>query len=110
MNTKSTSFPYKQSESGQSVLVVSVGLAAALLLVTGLVMASMAFLTSYAMNDPEKSGVITEWVDTTDGFSHAMEDAFVSPTAAPSLGAIVGNQVYLVDMEDVNANAEPASQ
>ena len=97
MHTNLHSNEYKRSERGQSMLVVSVSLAAILLLVAGMVMASMALFTSYAMNDPEKSSVISEWVDTTDGLSHAMEDAIAQPTATPSLGAVAGNQTYKLD-------------
>jgi hypothetical protein len=109
MNTKPIS-KQKRSERGQSVVVMSVSLAALLLLVAGLVMASMAMFTSYAMNDPEKSSVISEWVDTTDNFTDVMQNPIAQPTATPGLGAIVGNQVYLVDPVGVNTLNGPASQ
>ena len=109
MNTKPISKQLR-SERGQSVVVVSLGLAAVLLLVVGLIMASMAIFTSYAMNDPDKSSVLSEWVDSTDKFSEVMENPIAQPTATPGLGAIVGNQVYLVDPVGVNTLADPAAQ
>ena len=81
-----------------------------LLLVAGGIMASMAVFTSYAMNDPEKSSVISEWVDTTDGFSQAMGDAIAHPAATPSLGAVAGNQVYMFDPTGSTTHIEFNSQ
>jgi hypothetical protein len=42
--------------------------------------------------------------------SGVMEETIASPTATPSLGAIVGNQVYLVDPVGVNTMNISVSQ
>jgi hypothetical protein len=42
--------------------------------------------------------------------SGVMEETIASPTATPSLGAIVGNQVYLVDPVGVNTMNMSVSQ
>ena len=69
-----------------------------------------AVILSCRMDDPEKSSALSEWIDTTDEFSADMEEIVVNPTATPSLGAIVGNQVYLVAPVGANTLAETGSQ
>jgi hypothetical protein len=89
-----------RSERGQSMVVVAVSLAALLLLVVGAAFISMAFFTSSAVMDPEQ-GMLFGMIEPED-VTEVMEETITSPTATPSLGAIVGNQVYLVDPVGVN--------
>jgi hypothetical protein len=90
----------KRSERGQSMVVVAVSLAALLLLVVGGAFITMAFFTSSAVTDPDQ-GVLFGLIEPED-VTGVMEETIASPTATPSLGAIVGNQVYLVDPVGVN--------
>ena len=96
MTPEPTSFKKVRSESGQSILVVSVSLAALVLLVSGAMIFSAALFTSYAVRDPEKSQAFSQWLDSAD-ISETLTQAVDNKPASPSLGAIVGNQVYLVD-------------
>ena len=92
------------------MVIVAVSMAALVLLATGVVMASLALFTSSAIQDPDKSSVLSDWVDTTDGFTEVMEEAIVHPTATPCLGAVVGNQVYLAEPVEFYTLAGPDSQ
>jgi hypothetical protein len=100
MKTTQLSCSPKRSERGQSMVVVAVSLAALLLLVVGAAFITMAFFTSTAVSDPEQ-GMFFGMIEPED-VSGVMEETIASPTATPSLGAIVGNQVYLVDPVGVN--------
>lgn len=94
-----------RSERGQSVVVMAVGLAALLLVVAGVAFAGVALVTSNTMAHPQGGGVLFGMIEARD-VTEVMEEALPRPTATPGLGAIVGNQVYLVDPQGVNTLAE----
>ncbi len=96
MNTPTTPTKPFPSERGQSVVVVAVSLAALLLLMTGAVFVSMAFFASTAAQNPDQGGAIFSMIEPED-ISGVVDEALPHATATPSLGAIVGDQVYLVD-------------
>jgi hypothetical protein len=98
-----------RSERGQSMVVVAASLAALLLLVVGVAFIAMAIFTSTAVQDPDQGGMLFGMIAPED-VSGVMEEAMPYPTATPSLGAIVGNQVYLVDPAGANTLAETGSQ
>jgi hypothetical protein len=103
-----TNHPYR-SERGQSMVVVAVGLAALLLLVVGVAFIAMAIFTSSAVQDPDQGGMLFGMIAPED-VSGVMEEAMPYPTATPSLGAIIGNQVYLVDPAGANTLAETGAR